>query len=279
MRTLLCLLFCLSAGLGQAAPAVLLAELYRSEIDPAEYLVSEKLDGVRAIWDGKTLSYRSGHQIHAPDWFVQALPATPLDGELWAGRGSFERLSGTVRKSVPLDVEWREVRYMIFELPDAPGDFNQRALRIREIVAAAKLPWLQAVVQFQVKDRAELEQHMQRVLKAGGEGLMLHLATAPYLTGRSDALLKLKPWLDAEARVIAHIPGKGKYRGLLGALLVEMPTGQQLKLGSGFTDAQRAAPPAIGTQVSYRYRSLSAKGLPRHPVFLRERSEEPAAQP
>ncbi len=271
MRRVLLLIFALLLSGRLLAADILLAEVYQQNIDPRAYLVSEKLDGVRAIWDGKTLSFRSGAPIAAPAWFTAALPATALDGELWAGRGSFERLSGTVRKLTPVDAEWREVRYMIFELPHAEGDFAQRAARIESLAASAGVPWLQAVAQFRVRDRAELKRRLDETLRAGGEGLMLHRADAPYVTGRSDVLLKLKPWLDAEARVIAHVPGKGKHTGRLGALLVERPDGQRFRLGTGFTDAQREKPPAIGSQVSYRYRELTAKGLPRHPVFLRER--------
>ena len=62
------------------APAILLAEVYRNQVDVTKYLVSEKLDGVRAIWDGETLRFRSGKQINAPKWFVDGLPKTPLDG-------------------------------------------------------------------------------------------------------------------------------------------------------------------------------------------------------
>lgn len=100
---------------------------------------------------------------------------------------------------------------------------------------------------------------------------MLHRADASYVTGRSPALLKLTPQLDAEARVIAHLPGKGKYAGMLGALRVEMPDGKQFSLGTGFSDRQRRNPPAVGTQVTYRYRELTDRGIPRFAYFLRVR--------
>ena len=210
--------------------------------------------------------------MQAPAWFIAGLPAIPLDGELWAGRGRFERLSGMVRKAVPVDAEWRDVRYMIFELPEAPGDFSSRATRIREVVTQARQPWLQAVEQYRVKDAAELKRHMAAVVKAGGEGLMLHRADAPYLTGRSAVLLKLKPWEDAEARVVGHVPGKGRNDGRLGALIVERPDGRRFRVGSGFTDAQREDPPAIGETITYRYQSLTAGGLPRFPAYVRVRT-------
>lgn len=252
-------------------PALAHAEIYRVGIDPAGYWVSEKLDGVRAVWDGAQLHFRSGRLIAAPAWFTQGFPARALDGELWIGRGQFERLSGIVRREVPDDAEWRQVRYMLFELPGAEGDFSERVTAMRQIVAETGLPQLRAIEQLRIADRQALKHKFAEVVKGGGEGLMLHRADARYRAGRSDDLLKLKPWDDAEAVVVAHLPGKGKHVGKLGALLVELPDGRRLRIGGGFSDAQRADPPAIGTTITYRYRGLTAKGLPRFAGFLRVR--------
>lgn len=264
------LLWLFAAVAVAAAPPLLLAERYQGGIEPAQYLVSEKLDGVRAHWDGKQLRFRSGNAIHAPAWFVAALPDQAVDGELWLGRGTFARLSGIVRRTTPDDAEWREVRYMLFELPAAPGTFTERATRLNALVAG-RAPWLQVVEQFRVGDDKALKTRLAEVVRGGGEGLMLHRADAPYETGRSAALLKVTPWLDAEARVVAHLPGKGKYAGMLGALRVEMPDGRRFALGSGFSDRQRRKPPPIGAQVTYRYRELTRDGIPRFARFLRIR--------
>jgi len=254
-------------------PAILLAEVYREQVDVTKYLVSEKLDGVRAIWDGEILRFRSGREINAPRWFVDGLPKRPLDGELWIARGAFERLSGIVRKDVPDDGEWRQVRYMIFELPGAPGTFRERAEVMRQIARDAKVPWLREIEQFPVVDRNSLQKRFKEVVKAGGEGLMLHRADALYETGRSDTLLKMKPWEDAEAVVIGHVPGKGKYAGMLGALRLRAADGREFSVGTGFTDAQRLDPPALGSTVTYRYRDLTNSGMPRFSSFLRVRQE------
>ena len=254
------------------APTILLAERYHKDIDVSLYWVSEKLDGVRAVWDGKSLRFRSGNPVPAPQWFIDKLPGQPLDGELWLGRGSFDRLSGIVRRQLPDDAEWRQVRYMIFELPEAPGSFSQRIEQIRTLTAAANQPWLQPVAQFRLSDAAALERKLREILRQGGEGLMLHRADAAYETGRSASLLKLTPWLDAEARVVGHLPGKGKYAGMLGALQMEMPDGRRFSLGSGLTDAVRRSPPGVGTLLTYRYRELTPNGMPRFPRYLRVRS-------
>jgi DNA ligase-1 len=253
------------------APALLLAKVLGPLVDPADYLVSEKFDGVRALWDGKVLRFRSGREVNAPRWFIEKLPAKTLDGELWLGRGRFEELSGFVRRTVPEDGEWRQIKYMVFELPDAPGTFADRAQRIQEIVVAANWPQLVAVIQFRIADRALLKRRLDEVVRGCGEGLMLHRADAPYTTGRTDVLLKLKPLLDTEAVVKAHIPGRGKYQGLLGALRVEAPDGKRFVIGTGFTDAVRKDPPAIGATITYTYRGLTSKGLPRFASYLRVR--------
>ena len=249
--------------------ALPLPGIYDDSIDPAPYLVSEKYDGVRGVWDGRTLRFRSGHVASAPAWFTARLPALPLDGELWLGRGRFDELSGIVRKELPVDAEWRSLRYMVFELPGSPGTFELRARRIAEIAQRAAWPQLVAVAHTPVADRAALQNRLAATVAQGGEGLVLHLASAPYRTGRSEAMLKLKPSLDTEATVIAHHAGKGKYEGVLGALGVRTPEGRQFLIGTGLSDAQRRDPPAIGSVVTYRYRDLTSTGLPRFASFQR----------
>jgi DNA ligase-1 len=275
-----CLLpLCLPARAARAAeagpPALMLAGRWHDGFDPSAYWVSEKLDGVRAYWDGKGLRFRSGRPIVAPAWFVAGLPAAPLDGELWLGRGRFEALSGLVRREAADEQGWRQVRYLVFDLPGHPERFEQRLQRLRTLVAVAGVPHLQAVPQFRVENRAALAATLARVLAAGGEGLMLHRADAYWQPGRGDAILKLTPFLDAEARVIGHLPGKGRHSGVLGALEVEAADGRRFRLGTGFSDAELRDPPGIGSSVTYRYRELTAQGMPRFPVFVRVR--EPGA--
>jgi DNA ligase 1 len=256
------------------APDILLAHIYQQGLDVREYLVSEKLDGIRAVWDGKQLVSRQGHPIHAPAWFTKQFPAQALDGELWIARGQFELLSATVRQTVPEDAAWQKVTYYVFELPNAEGSFADRARQLEQLAQKINSPYLKAIKQFHVQDEQSLKRTLDNVVAKHGEGLMLHRADAPYLTGRNHALLKLKPQLDAEATVIAYVPGKGKYVGKMGALLVERPDGLQFKLGTGFSDAERANPPPIGSQVTYTYRDITKKGKPKFASFVRVRPPE-----
>ena len=261
----------------KSSPDVLLAFNAPANIDPAGYLVSEKLDGVRALWDGTTLRFRSGRSVAAPAWFIAKLPATALDGELWIARGTFDTLSGIVRKTKPVDAEWQQVKYMVFELPAyenlATRPFEQRSDQLQTVVQSANWPQLQAVEQFKVANRATLQAKLDDIVQGGGEGLVLHLASAPVTSGRSQVLLKLKPVQDAEAVVVGYVPGKGKYAGKTGALEVKTVNGpnegQRFKIGTGLSDALRKSPPAIGRTITYSYRDLTPTGKPRFASFLR----------
>jgi DNA ligase-1 len=258
----------------RAAPALMLARNWQAGLDSRAYLVSEKLDGVRAYWDGKVLHFKSGRVITAPPWFTAALPKTALDGELWMGRHRFDRLSGIVRRSVPVDAEWREVQYMIFDLPGAAGTFAERSTRLVALLENSAVDWLRPVAQFRVSDGPALQAQLKSTVASGGEGLMLHHAQANWQPGRSADLRKLKLVPDEEAKIVGHIDGKGKHAGRMGALLLETPEGKRFALGTGFTDAQREAPPAVGAFVTYRYRDRTPAGLPKFASFLRVRESE-----
>lgn len=213
------------ACLADDRPPLILANVYDGggAIDLSDYWVSEKLDGVRGYWDGKKLLTRSGNVINAPVWFTAGWPEVPLDGELWAGRGRFADASATVRTETPDDVAWRQMRFMVFDLPAQGGSFTARLAAL-------------------------------------------------------DALLKYKLYQDAEARVIAHLPGNGKYEGLLGALLVERPDGLRFRIGTGFTDEQRRHPPPIGSWITYAHNGFTASGIPRFARFMRIRNDFDAGE-
>ena len=255
------------------SPNLLLARVYDESVDVREYWVSEKLDGVRAYWDGQHLISRQGNRIQAPDWFTADFPNRPLDGELWIGRGQFELMVGILNRHQPDESDWRSVGYYIFELPNERGDFSARMRAMRALVAANSSPWLYAVEQFRLQSRGELMEKLDRTVAAGGEGLMLHHQDAIYETGRSDALLKLKRYQDAEARVIGYMPGKGRHEGRMGSLIVELESGLQFRIGTGFSDKERESPPALGSLISFRHYGFTAKGTPRFASFLRTRQE------
>ncbi|WP_022953297.1 DNA ligase [Leucothrix mucor] len=263
--------FALQAG-ELPEPDLLLAKVYAKQTDLSQYWASEKYDGVRAYWNGEQFISRQGNVFHAPDWFTEGFPKQALDGELWIGRNTFEQLISAVSKDQPIDSEWQQVRYMVFELPDAPGSFSKRLASLRTQVASVDSDYLALVPQYRIASHDDLMAQLEVVVKAGAEGLMLHHELADYRMGRSDELLKVKRHDDAEARVVSYIPGKGKYHGMMGSLLVEMPDGTQFRVGSGFRDAERRNPPPIGALITYKYFGKTKRGKPKFASFLRLRN-------
>lgn len=246
----------------------LLAKVYKQE-NVSKWWVSEKLDGVRAIWNGKKLHFRSGKLISAPNWFIENFPEQLMDGELWMGRGTFEKLSGIVRKIQPNHNEWRQVSYMLFELPEHPGTFTRRVRKMVKLTETLKISWLQPIPQIRLNSENALLNMLDEIVTKGGEGLMLHQADSLYHSGRSDDLLKLKPWQDAEATVVEILPGKGKFSGMMGSLLVADESGRIFRIGTGFSNKERRNPPTVGTVITYKFTGTTNKGLPKFASFLR----------
>jgi DNA ligase-1 len=256
----------------------MLAKVYRPGTSVLDYWVSEKYDGVRGYWDGEKLLTRGGERIAAPAWFTAGWPKVPLDGELWAGHGQFSRAVSTVRQQSPDAAAWRAMRFMVFDLPAQGGPFSERIPALNGVVSRIDQPWVHAVAQSKVANHAALQALLATTVKHGGEGLMLHRGASFYKGQRSDDLLKAKPHEDNEARVVAHLPGQGKYAGMVGALLVEIPgadgkAGQRFKLGSGLSDELRQNPPPVGSTVTYRFRGLNDSGIPRFASFMRVRDD------
>jgi DNA ligase-1 len=256
-------------------PQIQLATLYKQSISIEEYWVSEKLDGIRGYWDGRTLKTRSGNLINTPLWFTQDWPKTHIDGELWSKRSQFEKISSCVRRKTPNQQEnvscWKSIRFMIFDLPKHSGTFNQRIITMKRLKDKTNNDYIFPIKQKRIASVSLLNQQLTAVVTHGGEGLMLHHQGAYYKEGRSNALMKLKQYKDAEAIVITHHAGKGKYTNKLGSLEVRMPSGLTFKVGSGFTDSQRENPPPIGSIITYKYIGKTTRGVPRFASFLRIR--------
>ena len=260
-------------------PPVLLAHKWENDVDLTGWWLSEKLDGVRAYWDGRQLLSRQGHVWHAPDWFLEPLPHVPLDGELWLGRKAFQRTVSIVRRHDQSEA-WRQIQFVVFDAPAVLGGFEARLQFLQDGLGSAGSPiaHVRPLEQQRCRGLAGLREQLARVEAAGGEGLMLRQPDSLYVAGRSSTLLKVKTFHDGEARVVGHLPGAGRHRGRLGAVLVELPNGQRFSVGTGFTDAERRTPPALGTTITFRYQELTDGGLPRFPSFVRVRAEEVGAE-
>src|SRR4051794_10682962 len=253
---------------GEAAgPPLLLAETWDAAADLSGWWMSEKLDGVRAYWDGKQFISRLGNVFHAPDWFAAGLPDVPLDGELWIARKAFQRTVSIVRRQDKTDL-WREVKFLVFDAPARKDPFERRLEFLADTLGRTPLPHVAHHPHELCRGLDHLREELARVEALGGEGLMLRRPGSAYEVGRSTTLLKVKTFRDAEARVLEHLKGAGRHKGRLGALLVELPDGTRFSVGTGFSDAARGAPPSVGAVVTFRYQELSDGGVPRFPSYV-----------
>jgi DNA ligase-1 len=254
------------------APKVLLAQRWDSVQDVSSWWISEKLDGVRAYWDGERFISRQGNVYWAPAWFIEGLPPEPLDGELWVGRKRFQQTVSIVRRQDESD-QWKDVRYLVFDAPACEGGFEARHAYLEQLFTDNAPPYALLVAQQRCRDLDHLREELAHVEGLGGEGLMLRQPGSRYVPGRSTTLLKVKTFHDAEARVVDHLPGTGKHSGRLGALRAELPDGTLFSVGTGLSDAEREDPPAIGALITFRYQELTDGGVPRFPSFVGARHD------
>jgi len=273
MRTrivLLCLLAFFSSFATSAEPDLLLLNKYRPGMHINGWYMSEKLDGVRAYWNGQQLLSRQGKQFAAPDWFTDNLPPFELDGELWIGRGRFEQTLSVVSRDQP-HPGWRSITYNIFEIPNAQGGLDRRLGRLRAYLQQHQIEYLQIVPQLVCRNAEHLMQQLKVAEAAGAEGLVLRNPHSAYETGRTPNALKVKRFDDMEGRVVGYRAGKGKYQGMTGSLWVEIDGNRRLYIGSGLSDQQRAVPPALGSVITFKHQGFTNTGLPRFASYLRER--------
>jgi DNA ligase-1 len=249
-------------------PALLLAHSWDGVADISGWYMSEKLDGVRAYWDGEKFISRLGNVFHAPDYFCEGLPKTPLDGELWMARKKFQVTSGIVRRQDKSDL-WKQIRYMIFDSPNIVLPFEKRMEVFGRIQTAYAMPLEHQVC----KGIAHLREELARVEALGAEGLMLRQPGSHYDAGRSNTLLKVKSFKDEDATVIGHEGGKGKHKGVLGSLRCRMANGVEFSVGTGLSDAERRDPPPIGSVIIFRFQELTDGNVPRFPVFIGVRGD------
>ena len=252
---------------------VLLATSYEQGIDITQYWQSEKLDGIRALWDGSQLRTRSGRVIVAPAWFTKPLPDYPLEGELWAGRGNFHIVQQTVLDHQPVEQGWQKIEFMLFDMPQAAGDYEKRYYNILYLVKKMKAKHVDYVEHTPISSEQELFRHLDNVNNRQGEGIMLRRIDSRYQAGRSSDLLKLKSHQDDEAIVVGYKLGKGKYKGQMGAVLVEWKPGVRFYIGSGFSDELRKSPPPLGSRITFRHNGYTSNDIPKFARFVRVRIE------
>jgi DNA ligase len=246
-------------------PNLLLLKTYKDQ-NVSGWLMSEKLDGIRAYWDGKQLLSRGGKVIHAPEWFTKEYPDFEIDGELWSKHQDFENISSIVRDTHPSE-KWKEIKHYIFEVPNAKGGLLQRLQKVKPYESE----YIKIIKQVEIQDKEELDRFLKSVEDEGGEGVVIRDKDAPYIDRRTNKALKVKSFFDDECKVYGYTQGKGKYSEKLGALKCRLKNGIEFKIGSGFSDNERENPPSIGDIVTFKYKGLTKYKKPRFPIFLRVR--------
>ena len=262
----------LSLGAQAAPPELMLLSRYQSDMPITGWLMSEKLDGVRAYWDGNQLLTRQGNPLHAPDGFTENFPPFELDGELWMGRGQYQQTQSITSRHKP-SPDWDRIGYYVFEAPHSPGGLEARLRKLADYLDRNPVAHLHIIPQTPCQGTDHLMQRMAEVEQQGGEGLVLRNPQTPYQTGRSADALKVKRFDDMEGTVIGYRPGMGKYQGQTGALWIEIVGGLRFYIGSGLSDRDRMTPPPIGSVISFKYQGTTRSGIPRFASFIRVRAD------
>lgn len=247
---------------------ILLLKEYKDQ-NISGWLMSEKLDGIRAIWDGKKLISRNENIFFAPTWFVKNFPPFKLDGELYSKANDFENISSITSKKYPNE-SWKQLKYYIFEVPNQDGNLTKRLEVLQNYLKNHDVKYIKIIKQIKVKNKSHMKKFLKEVEKKGGEGVVLRDANAKYIAKRTSKALKVKSFHDSECVVVAIHKGKGKYKNKLGSLTCK-DSNISFKIGSGFSDAQRTNPPSLGDIITYKHQGYTKNKKPRFPVFLRIR--------
>jgi DNA ligase-1 len=250
---------------------VLLAEKWNAKVDPVGWWLSEKLDGVRAYWDGTDFFSRNGNRFDSPLWFKKLLPTdVHLDGELYAGPGKFNEAVSIVRSGTADPQRWRSLRYAMFDIPEYTAPFEQRMQALKRF---ENPPYVVMVGQTKCTSGAHLAAFHEAATSKGIEGTMLREPGSWYVKKRSSSLLKVKDFFDTEARIVGYKEGAGRHKGRLGAYEAQLPNGIRFDVGTGLSDRDRDHPLPIGTIIVVRYQELTPAQVPRFPSFVGVRAD------
>ena len=243
---------------------------YKDSIDISNWYMSEKLDGIRAYWDGKELFTKNRNKIFAPSWFTKDFPPFPLDGELWTKRGDFENIQSIVL-SQQESQNWESVTYNIFEVPNENGNFQTRLDFLEDYLKKSPNKYIKIIPQIVCKDKNHLNNFLQELLKNGAEGVIIKNPDLDCESGRTKNSLKVKEFFDDEALVIDHnFNSDGSFK----SLKVKLKNGVIFNLGGGFKKEDRLNPPKIGSNITFKYYGFTKNGKPKFASFLRVREVE-----
>lgn len=257
----------------QPATDLMLPKSYTGQEVGEQWLWSEKLDGIRGEWTGNEMLTKQGHKLDVPTYFTEKFPSFPLSGEIWGGRGTFERTSSIVATS-GTDKGWNLLRFGIFDSKDTSLTIEERIDRAKSWFEKHPSNYAFVIKQQPVRDRSHLQNLLEEIEDGGGEGMILIRKGSKYVKGRTVDVLKVKNFKDSEGVVVGYVSGKGRNHGRMGSVILELLSDRNIrfKIGTGFSDEQRIDPPPLGAIVTFKYTGSYASGKPRFPSFLRVRS-------
>lgn len=271
MRRLIVLWCMFISMLFAAKPELMLLQEWVGQ-DVSGWLMSEKMDGVRAYWDGKKLISRGGIELSPPAWFTEGFPLFPVDGELWSKRGDFENIISIVKKKEPHD-GWKNIAFYAFDVPHENGGLIQRLVKLEYYLKLNQADYLKIAKQITCKNEEHLKSFLMEVEKGGGEGVVVRHPDSKYLSKRDPNSLKVKNFHDAECEVVEHHKGEGKYKNSFGSLTCRNDEGILFDIGSGFNENERKNPPSIGSKITYKFQEITKGSKPRFPVYMRIKEE------
>ncbi|MAD41211.1 MAG: DNA ligase [Arcobacter sp.] len=254
------------------------AKTYNKTYHIENWLMSEKLDGIRAYWNGKQLLSKNGNIIYAPKWFIKNFPSFKLDGELWTKRNDFENIQSIVLDKNP-SKHWHKITYNIFEVPEEKGTFLKRLEKIKKWQRINKNKYIKIIEQIKCQNNMHLEKYLQKVINLKAEGVMIKNPTLEYFVGRSTNILKVKKFLDAEAEVIGinyheKTEDTKNTKAKFKSLVLKLENNIVFNLGNGFSKEERINHPKIGDIVTFKYYNLTRFGKPKFASFIRIRKRE-----
>lgn len=245
-------------------------KIYQGDENIKNWLMSEKLDGIRGYWNGKELLTRKSKKIYTPRWFIKNFPPFELDGELWTKRADFENIQNIVMDKKP-SKDWKQITYNIFEVPNANGNFIERLEKAKKWFEKNPNMHVKIIKQIKVQNKGHLHNFFEELSSKGAEGLIVKNPKELYHTGRSPHILKVKKAQDMEGEIIKI--NMSEKTAVLKSLKLKLKNGVIFNLGTGFTKEQRKTPPKVGEIVTFKYFGFTKNRKPKFASFLHIRED------
>ncbi len=203
-----------------------------------------------------------------------------LDGELYCHGMSLNQISSACKRKSELT---EKIQYHVYDALLGDANFETRSLFTRDFVRASGSELLVPVETVKVRSEQDLMHCQGEFLERGFEGAMLRYGGSGYQAGkRSDRLLKVKTFQDAEFEVVDFKMGRGKFEGVPSFTCVT-PAGHEFDVAAGGTMEEKRALGAtarelVGKAITVKFfeYTKTAEPVPFHPVMLGVREDAPA---